>query len=292
MKTTGKKGLLLGTALVFLFTTSCMDNISTEDHEQQVASIIENNDYRMDSLEKTYIATLDEIDRNLDVIRDKEGVIILGPKSNFDVGVSRKDQILNNITMINTLLDNNREKIAKLEKSLASYKKGKKEMVNSIAQAKERIASQEEEINNLKKLLAESDFQIAELNKKLDEKNQQLSSMEQKNTQLNSDMNRVYFACGTYKELKKSHIVTKEGGVLGIGGVKTLDRNVDIQQFTELNKKENTTLLMKGKKANIITKHPANSYTISPAPEDMVELTIKDPGKFWSNSKYLVVEVN
>lgn len=291
MKTIKKTGLLLS-ALFMVVLTSCTETITEVEHESQVAGIMENNDRKLDSLEKVYITTLDEIDRNLDVIRDKEGVIILGPKSNIDVGVTRKDQILNNISMINTLIENNKDKIKRLEKSLAAYKKGKKELVNSIAQAKERMTQQEAEINNLKQLLAENDFKMAELNRKLEEKTQLAENLTEKNKQLDQDMNRAYFASGTYKELKKSHIITKEGGILGIGGVKTLNKNADLQQFTELNQKENTTLLIRGKKASLITKHPVNSYTINPGPQDMVELTIKDPGKFWSNSKYLVVEVN
>lgn len=299
MKTTSKitQFLLIVSTIVLL--GSCAETITQEEHRAEIANLIESDANTRDSLEKMYIATLDDIDNNLDVIRDKEGLIIMGPKSNNDLGMSKRDQILNNISMINTLLEDNKNKINKLETSLASYKKGKKELLKSINQAKERMFQQEQDIASLKALLAENDFKIAELSKKLDETSMLAETLKSENTTLkeqnialDKDVNRVYFASGTYKELKKNRIVAKEGGLLGLGRVKTLEKNLDKSKFSELSQKENTTIALSGKKPKLITRHPINSYTVSMTGEDMAQLTIKDPNSFWSYSKYLVVEVH
>lgn len=299
MKTTSKISQFLLILSTIVLLGSCAETITQEEHRAEIANLIESDANTRDSLEKMYITTLDDIDNNLDVIRDKEGLIIMGPKSNNDLGMSKRDQILNNISMINTLLEDNKNKIATLEKSLASYKRGKKELLNSISKAKERMFQQEQDIASLKALLAENDFKIADLSKKLDEKTMlaesltsENSTLKEQNTVLDKDVNRVYFASGTYKELKKNNIIAKQGGVLGLGRVKTLNTTLDKSKFSELSQKENTTIALSGKKPKLITKHPINSYTVNVTGDEMAQLTIKDPTSFWSYSKYLVVETH
>jgi predicted RNase H-like nuclease (RuvC/YqgF family) len=271
--------------------SSCKETVLKDEHNAQIANLIRSDERTRDSLEGLYIATLDEIDNNLDKIRDREGMIIMGPKSNSDLKGSKKEQIVNDISMINTLLEENKNKLAEMEKSLASYKKGKKAMVHSINQAKERMQLLEDEIEELKVVLAQNEFKINDLNKQLDERNSQLASLTEKNTTLDKSLNRVYFKEGTYKELKGSNIIKREGGVLGIGRVATLQQNLDKSKFKELSQKETTSIVLNGKKPKLITRHPVNSYTVSTTGDDLAQLTINDPESFWSYSKYLVVEL-
>lgn len=291
MKTTQKiRNLFLGIVLLVGFA-SCTETVTKEEHQAEVATLVETNETKQDSIERMYITTLDEIDNNLDAIREKEGLIVMGPKSNNDLGITKREQILNNISMINTLLADNKAKMSKLESSLSSYKKGKKELLNSINQSKERIAAQEQQIAELKTLLAENDYKIGELNKKIDEQSLVVETVKAENTQLDKDLNRVYFASGTYKELYSKRILTKEGGVLGIGKTKALNKDLDKSSFAEMSKKESTTIALSGDKPKVITKHPINSYTVTvDETSNMAQLTIKDPDSFWSVSKYLVVE--
>lgn len=291
MKTQAKIIALLLGATILIGFGSCTETVTKEEHRTEIANLIETNETKQDSIERMYITTLDEIDNNLDAIRDKEGLIVMGPKSNNDLGITKREQILNNISMINTLLADNKAKMAKLERSLSSYKHGKKELLNSINQAKERITAQEQQIAELKTLLAENDYKITELNKKLDEQTLVAETVKQENVQLDKDLNRVYFASGSYKELRDKNILMKEGGVLGLGKTKTLTKDLNKGSFTEMSKKENTTIALSGEKPKVITKHPINSYTITIDESNHVaQLDIKDPESFWSVSKYLVVE--
>lgn len=294
MKTIKKTGFILGIIALTSFS-SCNETVSKEEHDKQLAFLTESQHEMIasrDSLERLYITTLDEIDKNLDEIRNKKGVIILGPNSNTDQGISKKEQILNNIGMINSLLDDNKKKIARLERSLQSYKKGKTELISSINLAKERILQQEQEIDDLKKLLAENQFKIAELNDRLAVQVKLAEDLDQRNKQLDKELNKVYFVAGTYKELKEKKIVEKTGGLVGLGRVKTLSKQIDKQQLVELNQKENTSLVLQGSEPKLISSHPTNSYTLVPSGPDMVTLTIHNPDSFWSNSRYLVVETH
>jgi ribosome-binding ATPase YchF (GTP1/OBG family) len=269
---------------------SCKETVLKDEHNAQIANLIRSDERTRDSLEGLYIATLDEIDDNLDKIRDREGIIIMAP-ANSDLKISKKEQIVNNISMINTLLAENKNKLAKMEKSLAAYKKGKKAMVHSINQAKEKMQLLEDEIEELKAVLAQNEFKINDLNKQLDERNIQLASLTEKNTTLDKNLNRVYFKEGTSRELRGSNIIKREGGVLGIGRVETLQQNLDKSKFKELSQKETTSIVLNGKKPKLITRHPVNSYSVSTTENDLAQLTINDPESFWSYSKYLVVEL-
>jgi chromosome segregation ATPase len=245
MKTKKITNLFLGVTLLASLT-SCTETVTMEDYRAGIENTIEADKTTRDSLEKIYIATLDEIDNNLDKIRNKEGIIIMSPKQNSDIGISKKEKIVNNISIINTLLEDNKNKLTKLEKSLSAYKKGKKELLQSINQAKERMALLEGEIQELKTVLAQNEFKISDLNKQLDEKNSQLASLTEKNTILDKDINRVYFTEGTYKQLKGNNIIIKEGGIFGIGRVKILRQNLDKSKFKELSQKETTSIVLNG----------------------------------------------
>ncbi|HEY1038214.1 MAG TPA: hypothetical protein VGF30_02365 [Bacteroidia bacterium] len=293
MKTIKLNILAIGVTMLMGFA-SCTNHDREMQLEQEKQKIIQayNNDQKSrDSIENLYIATLDEIDKNLDMIRTREGIIVLGAKTAADKGIYKKDQIVGGISAINTLLAENKEKLAKLEKSLAFYKNGKKELLKSIEQAKERIVVQEAEIDELKKLLADQQYQIAELNQKLDAKTMEATDLTTQNASLHKEMKKVYFASGTYKKLKEDNILVKEGGVLGLGKVKKLNAPVDKNKFAVLDQNENTVLPISGKHPKLITNHPFGSYTLTESSNEMAQLVINDPESFWSSSKYLVVEV-
>ena len=79
------------------------------------------------------------------------------------------------------------------------------------------------------------------------------------------------------------------GGFLGIGQTAKLSNNLDINAFTKIDYMETRTILVNGKGAKIVTTHPTGSFTVNKKGRTMESITIDDPEKFWSTSKYLVV---
>lgn len=291
MKTLKIKNIFIGLISIIVLN-SCGEFVTKEDYDNSMIDLQYSEGLKRDSLERIYIATLDEIDGNIDAIRDKYGYLVLGPKSNADFVTPKKDKILNNIAMINTLLADNKKKIDMLEKSLANYKSGKKEFVKSIELAAEKVAIQEKQIEELKTILAEKEYKIEELNKLVSNQNVQIENFSKLAKQQESTINTTYFAYGTYKELKAKHIVKKQGGVLGINKNKVLNEDLNKTEFVEIDKTKTTTIPMMGKKPKLITEHPENSYEILSNSNDLAVLNIKDPENFWKVSKYLVVEVH
>jgi chromosome segregation ATPase len=236
---------------------------------------------------------MDEINKNLAMIRERQDVIALSKKSkeNLVKSASRKEEILNNITFINTLLDENQAKMKRLTARLNTYKKEKNNLSKEIDIMKESMAAKEQEITSLKDQLASSNAKIEELNGKISEVKQVNDYEKKRADNLDVDIHRAYYTLGTSKELSKEKVVEKKGGLLGIRRTDVVNGNLDKKYFTEVDTRQTTRIPIHGKKAKLVTYHPTESYELKNENKEMAYLDIKDPDKFWGTSKYLVVEV-
>lgn len=103
---------------------------------------------------------------------------------------------------------------------------------------------------------------------------------------------RVRYLVGNKSELDRSKAIKKTGGVLGLGGSLKLSDKLDDNYFQAgdyVVLKEIS--LGNTKKVNIITTHPKGSYIVVETPGEKF-LKVTNPEKFWSASKYLVIEVD
>ena len=293
MKSIVKYPLMLGLTTCLLFT-SCSDKEKEAQLQQQA-------DYAMsakDSVADQLVVTLDEINQNLDMIREKQGMI---SNSSPAENVSKKEEILKNISLINALIEDNKAKIEQLSEQAKKFGKEKNAMTRLAQQTKERINKQEQEIAMLKEQLAQESFKVADLNKRMDEMqvNTEVLASEkallaENNAQMDRDLNKGYFTYGTHDELKAKNLVVKKGGVLGIG---RKDAVADAfyknkASFTEVDVRETKTIPIQGKKPKLVTFHPEGSYEWAEKTDDkFATLNIKNPEEFWSASKFLIVEV-
>lgn len=293
MKSIIKYPLMLGLGGTLLFT-ACHDK-ETEAHLQQQA---EYANASKDSVANQLVTTLDEINTNLDLIRQKQGLI---SSSTPGENISRKEEILRNISMINALIEDNKKKVDELSKQAEKFGKEKNAMIRLAKQTKDRIQKQEDEIAGLKQQLADANFKVADLNQKMDamELNNQALTAEkeqlaQNNAQMDKDLNKAYFTYGTHDELKAKNIVEKKGGFIGIGKKDAVSNEFYKNKgvFTEVDIRETKTIPIQGKKPKLVTFHPEGSYEWAKQTDDKyATLTIKNPEEFWSSSKFLVVEV-
>ena len=103
-------------------------------------------------------------------------------------------------------------------------------------------------------------------------------------------LNKAYITYGNAKELKEKHIITKEGGLLGIGATKTLNENISNEYFTEVNISETQSFPVFSTEAELITEHPADSYEWVTENDTITYMIVNNPEEFWKISKYAVVE--
>lgn len=291
MKAIIKYPLMLG--LTGMLFTACKDE--EKEHAIQQVSVLTSS---KDSIENAMVTTLDEINQNLDMIRDKQGIIV---NADGKESISRKEAILKNISMINALIADNQKKIEELNEQAKKLGKEKSALSRLAKQTKARIEKQEEEIAMLKEQLANESYKVSDLNKRMNDmqvSNEILTTekmaLSETNSRLDEDLNKAYFTVGKYKDLRDKKLVEKTGGVLGIGKKESLANTFykNKTSFREVDVRETKVIPIEGKDPKLVTFHPAGSYELIEDKDNKnASLAIKDPEEFWSTSKYLVVEV-
>lgn len=230
-----------------------------------------------------FIRAFNEIQDNLDVIKEKEKLLTASSQQG-ELDQNQKEKIVADIQAIYDLMVKNKHKL------LAMNKKLKK--------ANLKIDEFSKMIEHLNGVIAEKDAELAELKSQLEKLNIELSEvalnyeaakemLEEKSGKLNT----AYYAFGTSKELLKQGVLTKEGGFIGIGKAEKLKSDFNKSYFTQIDITETTSIPLACKKARLITNHPGGYYKLEGKEGAVEKLVITNPEEFWSASKYLVVVV-
>lgn len=295
-----KKGVMTTAiiALILLIAGALIVNSMFKNEQKKNVAIIENQkrSYTQlltsrDSVLNEWMLTFDEIEKNLAQVKEKEKIITM--KSNDqEFSKDKKQQILKDIEYVNTLLDQNKKKIASLTAQLKNSGNEMKGMQARIDALEAQMKEREAEVADLKTTLAQKDFQINELNTKMTDAQIAIAQKDEKITNQTDELNKGFIAYGTYKTLKAKGLVSKEGGFLGIGKREGLHQNFSDSLFTQVNITETKSIPVNSKSAKLITDHPSGSYELVRDKDNKIaSIEIKDPNEFWKISKYAVVEI-
>ena len=241
------------------------------------------------------LTTINEIENALESVRAAEGIIMMeNEEGNTNKAVSE-------INAIQQTLQENRNKIAELEKQLASQGVQSKALNQTVSRLKKQLEEKDSYINSLKEELQQSRQQIADLNTQVSDLHENIDSLNenidvlsvqnaaQQATIENQDaaLNTVWVCIATPQVLKEKGIV--KGGLFQANEIS--NKGFDQHQFMQADKRELTNVPLNTKRATIITTHPEDSYEIVEDENKSKVLYIKDKEAFWSISKYLVVSI-
>jgi len=245
----------------------------------------------------------------------------------LEEGIESSDSLVNQYALyIKTIRDNITE-IEKQELFLKNLKGGSEsyeidsmDVITTIKNMGERLKENEkmiyalnhslegansknnkfmEEINSLNELIAKNNREVYLLQEELSAINTSFDMLFDKyNSQnirineLSTALNKVAYAIGSKGELLDNGVLTKQGGVIGIGKTKKLSNDLNTEYFTYASKNDLKVLQLGVKNIKIITSHSSSSYEIHQSEKGFVDsLVITNPDLFWRNSKFLVVEV-
>jgi len=251
--------------------------------------------FEKDSLLTDVENTFTEIESKLSFIKERRNQISL---NKTEGGKNRKQAIIDDVNLMNTMLEESNKKIAQLEEKLRKSGLNLKSYEKRLQDLTATIESQNTQIAELKKLAEGKDVSIAQLNSKvqnldLEMKKQSDTISVKQNiiTEKTDKLNTAHFALGTFKQLKEEGILSREGGVLGLGSSKAIQENFDSKYFTALDIRKTKTIPVNAKKAVLISEHPQNSYKMVEENDQIAYLEIENPEEFWRISKYAVIEV-
>lgn len=267
---------------------SCnQDKIDQLNSEKE--TLTETSNAQKSSIEEM-LASFNEIQENLNEIKNREGIIRI--EANGEDRINIAENIKGDIETVNDLMLKNETMMKELKSKLRNSNIKMSEFERLIDNLNKSVEGKNQEIASLNQQLQNKKILIGQLYFKNDSLTFQNEVTEKKLENAIDEINEVFYAYGTYKELKEQNVLTKEGGFLGIGKNKELKDDFNQDYFSKVDKRLQKSFLLYAKKAKLITTHPSNSYEIMGKDGAADSLVIKDVDAFWNASKYLVIVVD
>lgn len=274
--------------IIFAVLSSCVSPEAETELEslQMKNDSLKNQLVMKDSTMRLFEESFTSIQQNLSLISDREKSISLSA-GELRKGEDTREEITRDIQAINNLLEENKKTIGRLNQKLAKSGSEVASFKKLIAQLNEDIETKEEEVSYLKENLTAANFTIEILNEMLDSaefRNEIQSDL----IQMQSDeINTVYYAIGSFKDLEEAGVVEKKGGIVGIAGSKQLKSDFNKDFFAQIDLTRTRLIPVNSEKVNIVTAHPPETYEL--VGEEEKTLKILEPTRFWEASKYLVI---
>ncbi|NLF41096.1 MAG: hypothetical protein GX587_00200 [Bacteroidales bacterium] len=243
-----------------------------------------------DSVFTDYFATLNEIESNLETIKAQEKIISKDAGANGERSEDVKVRITEDMQLIADLMEQNRNLVARLNKNIKNSNLRIAELDQIIERLTSQLEEKEVEIEQLRGQLAEMNIMVGALTSEVDTLRSYARRQEDVISQKVSEINTGWYVFGTRKELVKENIISRSGGFLGIGRTNKMASDMNTSYFTKIDITKTKEITISGKKPKIVTSHPSTSYTLT-GEGNLYKLVISDYNKFWTSSKYLVIEI-
>jgi len=242
------------------------------------------------------MGTFNEISEGFRQINAAENRVDLQRGALSEGSLSAKEQIASDIEFIRKQMEENKQQIAKLQQQLKSSRTNSAQLKKAVESLTQELVEKTKRIEELQAELASKNIRIQELDAAVTtlttEKETLVAENEAKAQTVAAQdraLNAAWFVFGTKKELKDQRILTNTG-VFKKGDLMQDDK-MNKDYFTQIDIRTTKEIKLYSKSADVLTTHPAGSYALEKDNKGQLTLKITDPTKFWSVSKYLVIQV-
>jgi len=279
---------LLQLSVIALALTACTGGKSSrqalQEERDSLQRIVNEKDMELNDI----MGSFNEVQEGIRRINEAEGRIVVADGN--PENANGKEIIRENMQFIEKAMQQNREMVDKLKEKLRSSSINADKLHKTIENLQAQIESQSQRIQELEASLAEKETQIAEQGVEIGHLNESIGNItadnESKSKTLaaqEKELNKAWFVFGTKSELKDEKILT-DGNVLKSGSF-----NKDY--FTQIDIRYDKEVKLYSKSAKILSTHPDGTYSLKKDAQGQYELHITNPSKFWSVTRYLVVQV-
>ena len=276
---------------------SCVSNSESVSEESRridsLQSVLSSKDQAINSLEfqklnddsivNLYALYIQKIKDNINEI-NKQELIINKKKNNPDFIEKDTTDIIKSIKILSKKLQENESMILALNNAVKQEKDKNSQFSSQVTDLREEIAQSNREVYYLKEELNSMNASFEAIFKKYNLQNKKISDLNQK-------LNEVAYVIGSKSELLDNGVLTKSGGLIGIGKTRKLNSDLNTDYFTYVSKYKLPNIPLGYKTVRLMTAHPTSSYRLSNSNEIIDSLIIINQDNFWRNSKFLVVEV-
>ena len=274
-------------ALSGLMVASCNDGVKKAEQaalmqRDSLEQIIAQKDNEINDM----MTTLSDIEEGFREITEAQNRVTLAKEGE---GTNTSQRIKENVQFIQSVMKQNKELINKLKQQVRESTVKGDQLKKILDNLTEQMAVKDQQLQALREELDKKDIHIAELDEQVAGLNENVNSLKEENTQKaetistqDKALHSAWFVFGTKKELKEQNILD-HGEVL--------QSNFNKEYFTKIDIRIDKEIKLYSSSAEILTNHPADSYTLQRDAKKQYVLRITDPQRFWSTSKYLVVMV-
>jgi chromosome segregation ATPase len=232
------------------------------------------------------MTTLSDIEEGFREITEAQSRVVLAKQGE---GTNTKQRIKENMQFIQAAMKQNKELINKLKQQVRESSVKGTELKKIIDNLTQQMETKDKQLQTLREELDRKDIHIAELDEKVADLNTNVTNLTADNTQKQQTINTqdkalhtAWFVFGTKKELKEQNILSSG---------EVLRSNFNKDYFTKIDIRIDKEIKLYSKSAEILTSHPASSYTLQRDANKQYVLRITNPEAFWATSKYLVILV-
>lgn len=242
----------------------------------------------------TYLKTMNDIEQNLDRVKEIEGYLSLQSNSE-GIEIDQAERINKNIALVTEIVQKNQAEIDRLNKDLRRSGLKIKELDSSVKRLTLLVEQQNNTIDTLLSQLSQKDALIAQQDASIQGLNSDVSALRSENEQRQQTIARqdealhaAWYVFGTRKELKTQKIISTDGLV---SPTKVLQSDFNKDYFVKIDAREVKEIPLYAKRVKMLTNHPKTAYRLE-LKDGQYTLFITDTKSFWSVSKYLVIEVD
>ena len=261
-----------------------VDSLQKELNSKNEALVsLEFDKVNNDSIVNLYALYLQKIKENINEINRQE-LLINKAKNNPDFFEKDTSDIIESIKILSKKLQENESMIMALNNAVSQEKSKNSQFASKVSALNEEIAKSNREVYFLREELNSLNASFESVFNKYKLQNQTINK-------LNKKLNEVAYVVGSKLELLENGILTKSGGIIGIGKTRKLNSDLNTNYFTYVSKYDLKSIQLGYKTVRVITSHPSNSYKWFNKNEVIDSLVILNQKDFWNNSKFLVLEV-
>lgn len=281
------------TVLAFV-AVSCVENSSKYKAAIAQRDSLALQKQIMDSSYNQTLTLLNDVEAGFSEINQTESNMKLNLKG-VEGSTNKRAQIAAQMKAIKETMEKNKAKIAELQRLAGKNGKATAQLQETIKRLQTELDAKTTQLQSLQAELEQKNIKITELTTTVAEQGkniaEQSSTIEQQKTTIkgqDSDLHSVWYVVATSRQLKDNKIVT--GGGL-FQSKKLSASDFDQKNFTQADLRNLSSIPTNSKKVKILSLHPADSYKLVTGADKKITIEITNPSKFWSASKYLVVQI-
>ena len=244
-----------------------------------------------DAQTKEMMDVISEVEANFAKIREAEKYLSTESAQTGEMNQSTKQRVAENFQMINEVLMKNRAQIDQLNKKLASSSSKNTTQIAALKTTIDNLTKQLEasatRLTELQGELAKRDEKIAALSNDVSSLQQETKSQSETIQTQDKSLHTAYYVFGTSSELKEQKILS--GGFLQ--STKVMKDTFNKDYFLKIDIREVTQIPLYAKKAKVWSTHPAGTYQLDKGSDGNLIFRVTDTQRFWSLTKFLVIEV-